>query len=442
MHVNMFLFTPLLVAVLLVACGGQQATQEAPEPTNRNLTPNPIASEATRTVEHPLGMTEAPEDPQRVVAVTGTEELDALAALGVKPIAAAEIENGLGFTEQATPLLDGVTILPTRRGINLELVALQEPDLIIGAQGWLGDIYDELSQIAPTVAINSSTSWHDILNQVALVIGREDQAEAIIAEINTEIDTLADRYRNNLEGMTYTLMSPSPDEGMYRLYHYESDVDHLLQQLGMVRTEQQLTLFEVRDSHNIQLSIEQLDIIDTDAIFVLVYDVEEADTMLQTVRKGPFFSRLKAVEAETVFFVNYGSWNFSSSLAMEQVIIDLEQEIIPQLLDRPIVSTDTEATTDTCEDGFRSIDTAYGPTCIPVTPERIIALNEGVMTNLLALEVTPIGVVDYANRDFTHYLGDTTAQVASVGTPDGANFEAMLALDPDLIVGMDFVFYF
>ena len=96
------------------------------------------------------------------------------------------------------------------------------------------------------------------------------------------------------------------------------------------------------------------------------------------------------------------------------------------------------ATTDTCDDGFRSIDSAYGPTCIPVTPERIIALDEGMMTNLLALDVTPTGVLDYANRDFTQYLGDTTAEIASVGTPDGPNFEAILALEPDLILGMDF----
>ncbi|MEM8533965.1 MAG: iron-siderophore ABC transporter substrate-binding protein [Chloroflexota bacterium] len=94
--------------------------------------------------------------------------------------------------------------------------------------------------------------------------------------------------------------------------------------------------------------------------------------------------------------------------------------------------------TDTCDDGLRSIDSAYGPTCIPVTPERIVALDEGMMTNLLALDVTPTGVLDYANRDFTQYLGDTTAEIASVGTPDGPNFEAILALEPDLILGMDF----
>lgn len=90
----------------------------------------------------------------------------------------------------------------------------------------------------------------------------------------------------------------------------------------------------------------------------------------------------------------------------------------------------------TCAAGTRTIEGVFGPSCIPDVPQRIIALNEGVMANLLALGVTPIAVSDYANRDYTGYLGDTTATVASVGTPDGPNFEAMLALKPDLILGM------
>lgn len=95
-----------------------------------------------------------------------------------------------------------------------------------------------------------------------------------------------------------------------------------------------------------------------------------------------------------------------------------------------------EATTSECEEGFRSIDGAFGPTCIPTSPERIIAMNEGVMTNLLALGVTPLAVQDYANRDYTQYLGNTTDKIASVGMSDGPNLETMLALKPDLILGM------
>src|SRR5690606_19666283 len=50
-----------------------------------------------------------------------------------------------------------------------------------------------------------------------------------------------------------------------------------------------------------------------------------------------------------------------------------------------------------------------------------------------ALGTPPIGVHDWGNRDFTPYID--SSEVASVGTPSGPNYEAMLELEPDLIIG-------
>ncbi len=45
----------------------------------------------------------------------------------------------------------------------------------------------------------------------------------------------------------------------------------------------------------------------------------------------------------------------------------------------------------TCPTGLRTIAGAFGSSCIPMAPERIIVLNEGMMANLLALGVPPSG---------------------------------------------------
>lgn len=89
-----------------------------------------------------------------------------------------------------------------------------------------------------------------------------------------------------------------------------------------------------------------------------------------------------------------------------------------------------------CDTGLRLFDHEYlatDPVCVPEDPQRIIAIDESVMADFIALGVQPVGVHDWGNRDFTAYL-DTTS-VASVGTPEGPNLEAILALEPDLIVG-------
>lgn len=88
-----------------------------------------------------------------------------------------------------------------------------------------------------------------------------------------------------------------------------------------------------------------------------------------------------------------------------------------------------------CEASFRAVETAFDAVCIPKNPERIVALDEGTMADLLALGVKPLAVMDYGNRDYTQYLAVGPAEIASVGTSEGPNYEAMLKLNPDLIVG-------
>lgn len=91
-----------------------------------------------------------------------------------------------------------------------------------------------------------------------------------------------------------------------------------------------------------------------------------------------------------------------------------------------------------CETGFRLFDKGFHETdaiCIPENPRRIVVLDEGTMTNLLALGIQPLAVMDWGNRDYAQYLALNPDSIESVGTPDGPNFEAMLSLQPDLIVG-------
>ncbi|MEM7118825.1 MAG: iron-siderophore ABC transporter substrate-binding protein [Chloroflexota bacterium] len=74
---------------------------------------------------------------------------------------------------------------------------------------------------------------------------------------------------------------------------------------------------------------------------------------------------------------------------------------------------------------------------IPANPQRIIAADEGTMVDLLALGVTPVGVNDFGRRDFSRFLDYDADAIASVGTPDGPNYEAILVLEPDLIIARE-----
>lgn len=303
---------------VLVACG---TAEDAP----------PAA--ATRRVDHPLGFAEVPVDAQRIIALTGTEELDALAALGVAPIAAAELEQGIGFSPGAARLLGDseVTMLGTRREIDLEVVAAQRPDLILGTEGWLAEVYDQLSAIAPTVSIDGYTGAAQILRDVAAALGRGDAAEEAIAAVEADVDGLVEAADEALEGLTYCLVKPFPEDGEYGLYQLP-DIDDILQRLGMTRREAQMALF-TDDSGYAAISTEQVDIIDTDVVLLFGYDEPADAAAIQTMLADPLFARLPAAQRGTVFSVDSASWYFYSVLAVSEVVADLQDRIIPAVRD-------------------------------------------------------------------------------------------------------------
>jgi len=88
------------------------------------------------------------------------------------------------------------------------------------------------------------------------------------------------------------------------------------------------------------------------------------------------------------------------------------------------------------------IQHAAGETCVPNEPQRVIALDQAAMDNMLALGQSPIGV---ATADFYRisgvpvYLAEELKEVSRVGDRSSPNLETILNIKPDLIVGSHFV---
>ena len=105
----------------------------------------------------------------------------------------------------------------------------------------------------------------------------------------------------------------------------------------------------------------------------------------------------------------------------------------------PTEEAEAGATVTECEEGFRLFDHELLETdavCIPESPERIAALAPAPFEIMLAIgEDVPVGAVSYLEsiyqRNFP-YTNERAAEVEFVGFP--ANLEAVLALEPDLIV--------
>ena len=78
-----------------------------------------------------------------------------------------------------------------------------------------------------------------------------------------------------------------------------------------------------------------------------------------------------------------------------------------------------------------TVETARGPADVPQTPETVLVYDVAAVDTLDALGVTPDGVTD---RLFVDYLDDVAQTAEVVGTLFEPDFEAVNAMQPDLIV--------
>lgn len=98
-----------------------------------------------------------------------------------------------------------------------------------------------------------------------------------------------------------------------------------------------------------------------------------------------------------------------------------------------IGSVSAQATT--CEAGFRLFEHALGQTCIPETAERVVVLDTGELDNALALGAPVVGAPVQDVLQYQAYLSDQLEGITDTGTISEPNFEVILGLQPDLILG-------
>jgi iron complex transport system substrate-binding protein len=130
-----------------------------------------------RDVSHALGTTDVPESPERVVVLTN-EGTEALLAIGVVPVGAANSWNGDPWWDHIADRMGDAVPVGTESAVNLEMIAALEPDLIIGNAQRHEEIYPQLSAIAPTVMSRELRGdWKINFRLYAQTLGLRDEGK-------------------------------------------------------------------------------------------------------------------------------------------------------------------------------------------------------------------------------------------------------------------------
>ncbi len=303
----------VLVAVGAIAC------QTAP-------TANPAPSDC-RMVQHPLGETCVPVQPSRVVALNHTAAGNLL-SLGVTPIGVAS--NLLPELDERLP---GVPRLGQSEQINLEALAVLQPDLIIGATSELEGNYDKLSAIAPTVAFEMQTTadWQQPFRFHGQVLGLNSRAEAVLNQYQQRVEAL--RNQVGSPPVQVSLVRVMAQSGQISLYLKNCFGGSILADIGFARPPAQDKGTPEQSSFTKLIGREALPEADGDVILLFTFGATpeiaaEAETESDRLRTDPLWQSLRAVQQNQVHGVGHYWGSGNSPLAAEWVLADIERYLI------------------------------------------------------------------------------------------------------------------
>lgn len=191
-------------ALALTGCGSGGGSQA--EDTQGSASPSAEAI----TIEHIYGETTIEAVPQRVATISWVNA-DALLALGTVPVGmdtdvwGQNANNSTDWKDAKLAELGaeiGSDKAPAQYsvadGIDYEAIAESDPEVIFAAySGLKQEEYEKLSKIAPTVGpleANYLTSWQQSTEAAGELLGKSDEAAALISELEGELAGQAEQH--------------------------------------------------------------------------------------------------------------------------------------------------------------------------------------------------------------------------------------------------------
>lgn len=297
-----------------------------------NSPKNPISSSSLpaseyQLVNHAMGATKVPVNPQRIVTLDGSA-IENVLALGGFPV--GTVLNG-SLDEQPAYLrekLAGVELIGSFEQPNLEKILALKPDLILSDKGASQNTYAQLSQIAPTVLTeyNGSDSWKQMLILHASALGKSIAAEQLIGKYYTRLAQFKAQMGDRLCETEVSVVRIYP-QGI-SLYQKDSFSGSILADAGLSRPVSQR-----QEEVQQQISKERVLDADGDVIFLWSYsddykgDAQTQQTISQKLKADPLWLKLKAVQQGKVYEVpDY--WIGFGPLAADAIVNDLFKYLV------------------------------------------------------------------------------------------------------------------
>lgn len=322
MHFKKILAVTAAVFLLLTTACGQ--TDDAAQGENKG-------DGKAYSVQHAMGKTEIPGKPERVIVLTN-EGIEALLAVGVKPVGAVKAFTGDPWYDHLKDQLKGVEVVGTEQEVNVEKIAALKPDLIIGNKIRQEAIYDKLNKIAPTVfAETLRGDWKENLQLYAQAVDREKEGQKVLQKFDQRVNDLKAKLGDRVD-QEVSVVRFMP--GITRIYYTDSFSGVIFDQLGFKRPANQAKLFKGDGKLGklaVEVDKELIPEMDGDILFYFTY-APEGDNEVKQLEKewthDPMWKNLSAVKKGNVHRVDDVIWNTAGGVLAAHEMLDQLEKIM------------------------------------------------------------------------------------------------------------------
>ncbi|MBO8170820.1 MAG: iron-siderophore ABC transporter substrate-binding protein [Bacillaceae bacterium] len=314
----------LLMAIMIAGCGTDAKESQVSQTASGDQSHEEQADQEVRVIEHAMGTTEIKGTPERVVTLY-QGAADVAIALGVKPVGIVESWVEKPIYKYLRDDLEGVPIVGLETQPNLEEIAKLKPDLIVASKLRHEKIYDQLSQIAPTVTHETVFKFKDTVELMGKALNKEEKANELLADWNQRVQDFKDKISAKMGDqwpIEASVLNFRADHARIYVTGYAGDI---LNELGFVRSQYQQ---EEAEKGTVVVKLtdkESIPKMNADVFFLFLSDPGQNEAVQKTYEEWtghPLWKNLDAVKANQVYEIDEVAWNMAGGIISAHNMLD------------------------------------------------------------------------------------------------------------------------
>ncbi|QGX64812.1 ABC transporter substrate-binding protein [Bacillus sp. ms-22] len=296
----------VLSIVLLAACGSNSSEGKSD------------SKEKTRTVESAIGSTEIKGSPKRVVTLY-QGATDAAVAMGIKPVGVVESWLETPTYKYLRDDLKGVKIVGQETQPNLEEIEKLKPDLIIASKVRHEQIFDQLKEIAPTVATETVFTFKDTVKLMGEALNKQDKSKELLTKWDDRVADFKEKAKKNIKNWPMNVAVVNFRADHARIYQ-TGFAGSILTELGFEGPK------NVKDKKQDIVTLTDKESIPQMNADVIYYFMDDQDQAVEKAYKEwtshPLWKQLDAVKAKQVHKVDEITWNMAGGIIAANMMLD------------------------------------------------------------------------------------------------------------------------